>query len=566
MRNRNRAARMGPSIVFAVPLALLSMLAMAGSNSTTLSNGASLSVSVDSPVTSTEFEVPPGQPNIDVAVNGTASVGIGNPDNTFVYILDSSGSTINAGGACGTILACEKTFFIGLNNAVAADGSTDEVGFVSFGDNAAIHDMQTAGGFQNFTTPGDPNVDTVINSPASGGGTNCAEALDKATILVGLASNSHKAVVFASDGLCNTGGFVGPSADALGLTGAVVNAIAIGKNSSCTTDDGRGRLDQIPKNGGTCVHVEDPNDLPDLIDNLIGSKLNSLDISVDGGAPQPITNTSLPLPQNGAVSVNYTTSADDLGPGDHTICVTAHGSDSTGGTASVTQCETIHLLQLSAAPAEATNQLGALDNTHTVTATIAGPASHIGGRTVSFSVTGTNAGATGVCSPTPDCKTDPTGNVSFTYSVPVAPSSLGTDTIHVSTLIAGNTSAVSVIKHWVDTTPPVAACPESVNPSGGNVPNAHNEDGFFQLTATDAVDPNPKIFVVDLGTGTVFGPFASGTNVKYTQAPGATPSISPGAGAVDWKIKGQGDMGVYAVDGSGNQSATVSCLVPPPPK
>ena len=564
MRNGNRGARMGPSIVFALPLALVSMLALAGSNSTTLSNGASLAVSVTDPVTSTEFEVPPGQPNIDVAVHGTASVGVGNADNTFVYIMDTSGSTTLGGGTgCSPILNCEKQFFVGLNNAVAADGSTDEVGFVTFDDFATIHDLNP--GPSLFTTPSDPAVNAAINGAVAGNLTNCPDALVKATALINTASNSHKAVVFASDGVCNVGasGSVAAAAAALGATGAVVNAIAVGTNSSCTTNGGAGRLDEIPQNGGTCVHVQDPGNLPDLIQNLTGSKLNSLEISVDGGAPQAITNTSLPLPQNGAISVNYTTSADDLGPGDHTFCVTAHGSDVLGDNEAVTQCETIHLLQLSAAPAEASNELGS-DNTHTVTATIAGPASHIAARHVTFAVTGTNAGATGVCIPA-SCDTDATGKVSFTYSVPVAPSSLGTDTITVTTEIAGHDTSVSVIKHWVDTTPPVVACPEGPNP-GGHVPKAHNEDGFFRLTATDAVDPNPKIYVVDLGTGTVFGPFASGTTVKYTQAPGATPSISPGSGDVDWKIKSKGDMGVYAVDGSGNQSATVSCLVPPPPK
>jgi len=563
MRNGKRGTRMGPSILLALPLALVSMLAMAGSSTTNLPNGAALTVSIDSPTTGDEFEVPPGQPNIDVPVTGTASVGVGNPDNTFVYILDNSGSTGASGGACGTILACEKTFFRRLNDAVEADGSTDEVGFISFETTAAIHDMQTAAGFQNFTTPADPNVDTVINSPAPAGTTNCGDALNKATILVGVASNGHKSVVFASDGLCNVGPSVATAAALLGATGAVVNAVAIGANSDCTTNGGTGTLNQIPRNGGQCYEVPNPNNLPDLIDNLIGSSLNSLDISVDGGAPQPITNTSLPLPQDGAVTVNYTSSADDLAPGDHTICVTAHGSDSTGGTGQVTHCETIHLLQLSATPAEATNELGS-DHTHTVSANLAGAAAQIVGRPVSFVVTGQNAGATGICSPTPDCKTDAGGNTSFTYSVPVAPGSLGTDTITVTTQIAGHNTSIGVIKHWVDTTPPVAACPPGPNP-GGHIPPASNQDGFFTLRATDSVDPNPRIFVKDAGTGTIWGPFPNGTNIKYIQAPGVTPSIRPGSGVVDWVIKGQGDAIVYAVDGSGNVSSSVSCLVPPPP-
>jgi len=590
MRHRSSVLRPGPSIVVAVPLVLVSMLAMAGSSSTTLPNGASLSVSIDDPVTSTEFEVPPGQPSINVPVHGTASIGLGEPDATFVYVMDLSGSTDTGGGTgCSPILDCEKKFVKALNAAAIADGSVDEVGLAIYADTGATADLSPAGGDQSIIAPNAPGsapfqLNTVVDSAFSdqfggpggvtqftlknvGQFTNCTAGLQNALNLVNASTNGHNFVVFTSDGICNIGGSIAPAVAALAASGAVVNSVAVGTSSSCTDNTfGLGTLADMAVNGGQCFEVPDPGNLPNIIQNLIGSTLESLKIAVDGGAPQTIPNgdISLPLPQPGAVSVNYTTPANNLGPGDHTICVTANGSDVTGGTASTTDCETIHLLQLSAAPAEESNELGS-DHQHTVTATLAGPASHIGGRLVSFSVTGQNAGATGTCSPTPDCKTDASGHVSFTYSVPVAPSSLGTDTIHVSTDIAGHTSSVSVIKHWVDTTPPVAACPEGPNP-GGHVPNAHNEDGFFRLTATDAVDPNPSIFVVDLGTGTVFGPFPSGTTVKYTQAPGATPSISPGSGDVDWKIKGKGDMGVYAVDGSGNKSATVSCLVPPPPK
>src|SRR5256885_9477170 len=75
-------------------------------------------------------------------------------------------------------------------------------------------------------------------------------------------------------------------------------------------------------------------------------------------------------------------------------------------------------------------------------------------------------------------------------------------------------------------------CTETTNPHGQNVPPAgsttlpgpnggQNEDGFYLLTSSPEARP---IFVVDSGSGTVFGPFDSGTKVKYTQAPGATPS------------------------------------------
>ena len=552
----------------AAMIALISALVTAGSNSTTLSNGADLTVTIDSPLNGTEFEVPPGVATIDIPVTGSASVGIGEADATFIYVIDTSGSTGTGGGTgCSPILNCEKEFFTELNAAVAADGSTDEVGIVNYGDTAAIRDMQAAGGHQNFTLPSDPNVDAVINSLAAGGLTNCTNALQDALTLVNASSNSVNSVVFASDGLCNTGGDLTAAANALAASGAIVNAIAIGNNSSCTTNDdptATGTLDEIPANGGQCFHVLDPGALPDLIDNLTGSTLEALSIQVDGGAFSPITNTSLPLPQPGAVSVNYTASADGLGPGDHTICVKADGSDALGGTASVTQCETIHLLQLSATPATATNELG-VDNTHTVTAHIAGDAAQVSGREVTFVVGGQNGGATGTCTVNVDCTTDAAGNVSFTYTVPIAPSSLGTDTITVTTPIGGNISTVVVEKRWADTTPPVTACSPGVNPDGKE-PKGSNEDGFWLLLATDAVDPNPQIFVVDSGTGTIFGPYANGTNIKYTEANGAAPSAAPGSGAVAWRIKGQGDMQMYAVDGSGNQSAPLSCLVPPPPK
>ncbi len=120
----------------------------------------------------------------------------------------------------------------------------------------------------------------------------------------------------------------------------------------------------------------------------------------------------------------------------------------------------------------------------------------------------------------------------------------------------------------------VPSCVETVNPHGQTVPPAgsttlpgprggQNEDGFYLIGS----DTGGSVFVVDLGTGTTFGPYPSGTVVKYTQSPGATPtakkigSDTGQAGAVDVHIQGQGDMGVRTGD-----SGVVACLVPPPPK
>jgi hypothetical protein len=117
-------------------------------------------------------------------------------------------------------------------------------------------------------------------------------------------------------------------------------------------------------------------------------------------------------------------------------------------------------------------------------------------------------------------------------------------------------------------------CVESVNPHGQTIPPAgqtppgngpgQNEDGFYEIGS----DATGQVIVTDLGSGTVFGPYPSGTVIKYTQATGATPgekkigSDNGQAGAVYVHITGTGDFSVTPVGGG----TSVTCLVPRPPK
>lgn len=128
---------------------------------------------------------------------------------------------------------------------------------------------------------------------------------------------------------------------------------------------------------------------------------------------------------------------------------------------------------------------------------------------------------------------------------------------------AGNTGTGTGTITVVDTTPPSVGCPEGPNP-GGHVPGSHNADGFFELTTSDAVDAAPQVHVRDTGSGTVFGPYADGQRIKYTEN-GARPSVRPMPGGI-LHITGTGDAEVYATDASGNRSTAVACLVPAPPK
>src|SRR4051794_29721379 len=141
-------------------------------------------------------------------------------------------------------------------------------------------------------------------------------------------------------------------------------------------------------------------------------------------------------------------------------------------------------------------------------------------------------------------------------------------------LLAGAAIAVAPLLIAMPAGAHTPSCVENVNPHGQNVPPAgsttlpgpnggQNEDGFYLISSNTGVG----VFVVDQGSGTVFGPYPSGSTGKYTQAPGSTPSVKSigstngQAGAVIVHITGTGDMGVRTAD-----SGVITCLVPPPPK
>src|ERR671919_524394 len=180
-------------------------------------------------------------------------------------------------------------------------------------------------------------------------------------------------------------------------------------------------------------------------------------------------------------------------------------------------------------------------------------------------------------------------DASFTESIQVSPGAPQGSTLSctVNWLIDGNQVLLqdgspdpafiqTIDIDVLDVTAPEANCLPTTNPGGKNVPPAgdnpkagQNPDGFYELTATDNVDPDPEVFLVDLGSGTVFGPFDSGVRIKYTQAPGATPSQKPIGGpgrAAQWHLTRQGGAPGFAVDDAGDVSGRVLCLVPPPPK
>ncbi len=258
------------------------------------------------------------------------------------------------------------------------------------------------------------------------------------------------------------------------------------------------------------------------------------------------------------MSVGYTLSVPRLAPGSHDLCVTAEGGDG-GGAGSVTDCHSVTVAGVSLSPPTATNELGTPGQTHTVTATVsAGADGGVGGVPVSFSIAaGPNAGSTSTAT------TDANGEAVFAYTARQGPDGLGTDDIRACfTDDQGTTACATATKTWGDTTPPEVACGAGTNPSGNEVGTGGrglSSDGFYTLTATDAVDPNPSVTITDTASGATFGPFPTGTTVKITRAPGATPDQKPGAGTVDWHITVNGDPVLTAGDASGNTSNGETC-------
>lgn len=111
-----------------------------------------------------------------------------------------------------------------------------------------------------------------------------------------------------------------------------------------------------------------------------------------------------------------------------------------------------------------------------------------------------------------------------------------------------------------DITPPTAKCGPGVNPAG-HTPPGYARAGFYSLIAHDNL-PGVMVTVTDPVSGAVFGPYAPGTMIHLTQAPGATPTATAGPGQVDWRITLQGDALVTATDAIGN-TTSVTCSVPP---
>ncbi|MFC1916902.1 hypothetical protein ACFLX1_02095 [Chloroflexota bacterium] len=554
-----------------------------------------------------------------VTASAAANLGEGDTAN-IMYVVDVSGSMENAGfnpfipavgdcdgdGLVGTTLDSACVGLIALNDSFSSAENAN-VGLVAFADGAVTADVDPDTGDTPFTTP--PDVDKNTNniddmeevirsleteygdatavggvgqftdktSAGFPGGTDYNAALTNMNTAFGAqGAGDINTAFFLSDGTPSsftTGG--GSPLQGAVDAGTVIHTFAMGTTAPGSCDVGQPLRTIADQTGGSCTEVLNPSTLNAVLPATV-TRIASLELKVNGATVASISGSepvSMSLP-----GVDITSA---LIVGSNLIEATTTAEDGTVVTADIT----LGVIDLALTPVTETNELG-IDDEHAVLATITGDPSQVAGILIDFSVGGQNAGETGICSINLDCTTDASGQVTFTYTVPKKPDSLGTDTITASTTTAsGDVETREVAKDWVDTMPPLAGCLENVNPHGQKTPPAgsttlpgskggQNEDGFYLLDAEDLVWPDAAlvIYVTDMGSGTVFGPYTVGTVIKYTESAEAIPeakkigSEKGKAGAVAVHIIGNGDAMIVATDGSGNDSDPSVCLVPQPPK
>ena len=535
---------------------------------------------------------------LEVTLTLVAQTGIAGDPEDIILVLDRSGSMgINGGQPLADLKTAANTFVDIIDEATdgVLDGTISNgsrVGVVSFADGASLDVPLTS----------DANaVKTAINALSAGGNTNHQDAIDTAqTELAGSQLTNSKQMILFTDGVTTAGGDANAAAAAARAAGTEIFCIGLGSVS--VTDLNEWATDP----DSTHVFIAPTSGELEDIFEAIGAA-----ITVPAATNIKVVDTvndyfavSNPVESKGSVVQNgneLTWTIDELSTETVTLTYTAtHDCTQPGGTLAVNDSVTYtddesHTLtfpdptvnvrgcaaSLALTPETDTNEL-CEDDSHSVTATVFDDfGDPVEGITVDFNIiSGPNAGKSG------SSDTDASGQAIYEYTAEPCPDGLGTDVIEATVDAAcGIPAALSdtAEKDWLDTTPPEVECVEAVNPHGQKVPPAgsttlpgskggQNEDGFYQLNAYDCCDPNPQIYVEDTGSGTVFGPFAGGTVIKYTEDSEAVPEIKKmgsdkgEAGAVSWHIIGNGDPCVSAVDASGNKSDCMDCLVPPPPK
>lgn len=305
-------------------------------SSIVLSNGALLSTEFVQPQQNETYTIPDhGSNTTSVSLVGSASVELGVPDVTYIYVIDNSGSTSAGDGDCGNVLECMQKFVYALHQEAVSDGSASMVAVINFDYDVTISaDLQPI--TENATA-----IQEAIFSGYPDGENYCQDALNMAADLVNDERNTARTsvVIFVGDGECSTCGKGCPIDEdyKLNNTNAIVHSVAVGESVTCKES-----LNDIPVNGGRCTSVTDPEDLPHYVDELIGSDLLKVEMKVNNNTYEEIPSYELSgsnlLPTEAPIKTNFNVSV-DLPVGTHEVCIRATGDDSLGDVDTVGKCK-----------------------------------------------------------------------------------------------------------------------------------------------------------------------------------------------------------------------------------
>jgi hypothetical protein len=327
---RKKATALLTTLVLTFGLAVPVMAANPASGIT--STGQTLGIEITGPVNGSRINVPPGA----VTAAGTVSIGPLSNSGNVMYVVDVSGSTLsptnqdcngdhtvnalddlNNDGVRGSTLDCEIGGVLALNNSLAGSPGAS-AGVVVFGTQAAIADVDPAGGQQNFTSPlnadenanGRSDIEDVTRSIRVGlvnlftaksvdQSTNFDAALTQLAAAFTGKAGQNNISFFLSDGVPNAGQFhTGPATPlaSVAAAGIKVNTYSVGgAGAGCGAGSPLKAISDAT--GGTCTAVTDPNQLTSVL--IQPATIVSVAVRLNGGAPVLATlsggNWSVPL-------------------------------------------------------------------------------------------------------------------------------------------------------------------------------------------------------------------------------------------------------------------------------
>lgn len=365
-----------------------------------LPGGTAVSLEIVSPIDGAEIFTGDATVDLPISASASIGIGSATADTTLIYLLDASGSTEESSGVSpgcpdqnpvdvdlndpvpdgNEIIDCEIGAVIALNNQAVSLGTIDEVAMITFAGDAVAADGTSAPDYQPLIAPdadhngnGVRDVNEILQSihvaflfgHQSGFSafnrmdipdivkTDYGDALKRAGEIAAQTSNENVIILMVSDGVNNAGSHISAT---LPLNIPDKNVVihtftfsdATGYGGTCDSDsDGLGSLQAVVdiqnswnnNNDGTCTLVSDPSNLPNILPTILVPTIDQVMMQVDGGAliPVPVSDISVPLPQNGPVDIEINTAVPNLPLGVHEICLSVTGTD-TGGEGTIQDC------------------------------------------------------------------------------------------------------------------------------------------------------------------------------------------------------------------------------------